>query len=591
VSKTPAQRARRRRLLRLRGWLTLARLRIASGVVVMAFVVSHYLNHALGNVSLEAMEWGAWWFQAVWRSLPGTLLFYGALLLHVGCAVVGLVRRRSLRMPPVEAIQMLLGFAVPLLLAVHVVGTRGAHEILGVQDSYTYILLSLWVFTPVQGVLQSLGLLAAWGHGAAGVHFWLRLKAWYPRWQPWLFTLALLVPAAALAGFAGAGKEVALLARDPDWLSAQVAAMQLPPGAADWVYEVAERIQRGTLATVVLVLAVHGVRQLRRRRGKGITVGYPNGRSVPLPDGGTVLDASRAGGIAHASVCGGRGRCSTCRVRIVDGEAALPEPSDEEVRVLQRVGLPEGTRLACQLRPTQSLSVVPLLEAGAQPRDAQARPGYLQGSERNIAVLFADLRSFTALSETKLPYDVVFLLNQYFRTMGEAVERADGRLDKFIGDGVMALFGIRRGAAHGCHSALLAAREMSRGLQQLNAQLANDLEQPLRMGIGVHAGPAIVGEMGYRNATSVTAVGDTVNTASRLEALSKEYSTQLVVSDRVADLAGLDPAPFAVEQVSVRGRAEPLQVLLVPDASELVLPDRATPRTRHRPAAAPPSDD
>lgn len=582
MSKTPAQR-RRRQLLRLRGWLTLARLRIGSGLVIMAFVTSHYLNHALGNISLEAMEWGGQWFRVVWRGPPGTLLFYGALLLHVGCAVVGLLRRRSLRMPSVEAVQMLLGFAVPLLLAAHVVGTRGAHEILGVRDSYTYVVLSIWVFTPGQGVLQSLGLLAAWGHGAAGVHFWLRLKAWYPRWQPWLFTLALLVPAAALAGLAGAGKEAALLARNPDWLSEQVAAMRIPPGTADWVYGMAERIQFGTIVTVALILGVHGIRALRRRRGSKIAVTYPDGRTVPLPDGGTVLDASRAGGIPHALVCGGRGRCSTCRIRIVDGDDGLPAPSDEEVRVLQRVGLPDGVRLACQLRPSASLSVVPLLEAGAQPHAGLRRPGYLQGSERNIAVLFADLRAFTALSETKLPYDVVFLLNQYFRTMGEAVEKADGRLDKFIGDGVMALFGIRRGAAHGCHSAVRAAREMALGLERLNKQLANDLETPLRMGIGVHAGPAIVGEMGYRDVVSVTAVGDTVNTASRLEALSKEYGVQLVLSQEVAGMAGLATDAYAVEQVSLRGRATPMEVLLVPDATKLVLADR--PVVQPRPSA------
>jgi adenylate cyclase len=224
------------------------------------------------------------------------------------------------------------------------------------------------------------------------------------------------------------------------------------------------------------------------------------------------------------------------------------------------------------VRPNGDVGVVPLLEATAGPRDGLNRPGYLQGSEREIAVLFADLRAFTQFSESKLPYDVVFALNQYFRVMGEAVDKAGGRLDKFIGDGVMALFGVERGVDRGCQNALRAAQEMSLALERLNQQLAHDLERPFRMGIGIHAGPAIVGEMGYRHAVSVTAVGDTVNTASRLEALTKEFGAQLVVSADVVSRAGVDLSDYEIREVTVRGRGAALPVYLVPDARALNLP-------------------
>ncbi len=121
-------------------------------------------------------------------------------------------------------------------------------------------------------------------------------------------------------------------------------------------------------------------------------------------------------------------------------------------------------RLACQLRPSGDLQVTPLLPPNAVARDGFRRPDYLQGMEKEIAILFADIRAFTQLSEQKLPYDVVFLLNRYFAEMGRAVEGAGGRIDKFIGDGVMALFGLDSGVEAGCREALAAARAMAERL-------------------------------------------------------------------------------------------------------------------------------
>jgi adenylate cyclase len=217
------------------------------------------------------------------------------------------------------------------------------------------------------------------------------------------------------------------------------------------------------------------------------------------------------------------------------------------------------------------VTIVPVLPPTAGPRDARPRPGYLQGHEEEIAVLFADLRAFTRLAENRLPYDVVFLLNRYFRAMGTAVESQGGQLDKFIGDGVMALFGVGGRADDGCRRALAAARSMSASLRELNQSLAHDIAEPLRIGIGIHAGPAIVGEMGHGRATSVTAVGDTVNTASRLESLTKEYDCQLVFSEAVSRHAGMDVGRFERHTIEIRGRSEPLAVRVVADALELPL--------------------
>jgi adenylate cyclase len=292
---------------------------------------------------------------------------------------------------------------------------------------------------------------------------------------------------------------------------------------------------------------------------------------VTVPLGLTVLDASRASGIAHASVCGGRGRCSTCRVRVTHGLEHLPPPRDSEHRVLARVGAAPDVRLACQTRPTRDLAVMPLLAPSITPGQA-LHTDVRQGHESEIVVLFADLRGFTRMAEHKLPYDVVFVLNRYFETVGTAITRAGGVTNQFTGDGVMALFGLEDGAAAGCRQAVVAARAMVQGMAALNADLAGELPVPLRIGIGIHAGPAVVGQMGWGPSFYLTAVGDTVHVAARLEQATKDYEAELVVSDEVARLAGLDLAAFPGHELAVRNRGGRVAVRVVARVVDLAPP-------------------
>jgi adenylate cyclase len=541
--------------------------RAASGSVLFAYVFTHLLNHALGLISLEALEGGRDAFLWLWRNPIGTILLYGSFLVHAGLAIRSLYRRRSLRMPAWQAMQLLLGLAIPPLLWEHVVGTRIAEAALGTRDGYPQVLAILWALQPAAGLRQVVTLVIAWLHGCIGLHYWLRLKGWYEPALPYIYAAALLIPVLALLGFGSAGRDVAELMADegararivsgfPD--QAGIARLTLIYNAGLAFYFT---LLLGTLAARLARMAVE--------RRHAVQVNYPDGRRIEIGRGATLLEASRAAGVPHASVCGGRGRCSTCRVRVVRGMDHLPPPSEDEQRVLQRVGAGAGTRLACQTRPTGPVEIVPLLPPHAGPADARGRPAYLHGAEQEIAILFCDLRSFTNLAEHRLPYDLVFLLNRFFRAMGEAVEEAGGRVDKFIGDGVMALFGIGATPAVGCRSALEAARRMAQHLSEINRSLAHDLPEPLRIGIGIHVGPAIIGEMGYGRATGLTAIGDAVNAASRLEALTKDFGCQLVVSQAVADLAGLPLEPHPTREVSLRGRRESISVRIVVDAASL----------------------
>jgi adenylate cyclase len=546
------------------------RLRLTTGLILFAYLATHLLNHALGLVSLEAMEQGRRWFLALWRNPVGTAALYGALLTHFALALLSVYRRRHLRMPAWEATQLLLGLTIPALLVPHAVGTRGAHELAGTEDSYTLVLLSLWHHRPWLGLRQAILVLVAWTHACFGLHFWLRLRPGYARVAPWLLGGGVLLPAVALLGFVDGGRQVSARAGVPGGAAGIVAGAGAP-----------DPTQRARLDTVVTLTwgvagvslaAVLGARGLRHRRGRRrgvVQVTYPGGRRVPIVPGTTVLEASRLAAIPHTSICGGRGRCSTCRVRVARGLDRQPAPGPEEGRVLQRVGAPPTVRLACQLRPSHDLSVVPLVPA-APAGGTRVLAAHRAGQEREVAVLFADLRQFTRLAERRLPYDVVFFLNRYFETAGETIARAGGVVNQFTGDGIMALFGVESDGATGCRAALTAARELVQSIEGLSRELADELGGPLRIGIGIHTGPAVVGEMGHGRARYLTAVGDTVHVASRLQDLTKRYDCQLVVSEPVLTLAGVETSGLTRDEISVRNRTAPVALYVITDLRQVL---------------------
>jgi adenylate cyclase len=548
------------------------RIRLWSAYVLLLYVTMHLLNHAVGLVSLGALERSRTWFLYIWQNPIGQVALYGAVLIHFSLAMWSVFRRRALRLSYWEWTQLVLGTSIAPLAATHVVGTRLAFDYFGVQSGYPWVLASLTAGTWL-GVVRQFGLvIVVWIHACIGLHFAWRLRPWYRDWLPTLYAVALLVPAAGIGGAAVALRDFARLAEQPDFLANTFAQLHAPDaqGVAA-IYMIADSLAGIALVLLLASFAARPVRDLWERRAGVVQLTYGDRQIVSLPTGLSVLEMSRIGGVPHASVCGGRGRCSTCRVKVGGPDRALlPPASADEQKVLDRVGAPHTVRLACQLRPPPGrYRITPLLPAGASPVEAYRRQPQAHGGERYVAILFCDIRGFTSISEGKLPYDVVFLLNRYFRATGHAVVSAGGRLDKFIGDGVMAIFGLDVDADRACRQALDAARRMALALDALNEALSGDLDAPLRIGIGLHAGPSIVGEMGYERATQLTAIGDTVNTASRLESLTKEFGVQLVVSQELLDRAGMSLAEAPSHEVEIRGRQGKLSVRAVARADIL----------------------
>jgi adenylate cyclase len=273
--------------------------------------------------------------------------------------------------------------------------------------------------------------------------------------------------------------------------------------------------------------------------------------------------------IPHAAVCGGRARCSTCRVRIDAGAGSLEAATYPEAITLASIAAPTNVRLACQVRPMGPLTVTRLLRpASTGPQAADLLELDSAGVERPLAVMFLDMREFTQLSQARLPYDVVFILNEFFAATGSAINTHGGWIDKFLGDGLLAIFGQHHGVESGCRQALRAARAIDLALDHVNAKLEADIGRPLRVGMGIHAGTLLLGRIGYGEAVDLTVVGNAVNVASRLEAVAKEKGFQIVLSSEVARHAGAQDLGPAMT-VNVRGVDEPMQLIGVARGRDL----------------------
>ena len=294
-----------------------------------------------------------------------------------------------------------------------------------------------------------------------------------------------------------------------------------------------------------------------------IRVSYPDGRRQWVPLGYSVLEASLLARIPHASMCGGRARCTLCRVRVL-GEVTLPPPGEAERRLLARIGAdPARIRLACQLRPRCDLSVLPIVPADAQTAFMHRRQSGSISRERFVVIMFVDMRDSTNLVEKRMPYDSIFVLDRFIAAVSAAVVQAGGVPNQFLGDGIMAIFGLDTNVETSCRQALIGAHGVARNIRLLSALLEPELHDPIRIGIGVHCGEAITGEIGFRDHITFTAMGDAPNVASRLQQMTKDLACEALISEAVFTRAGLsggsaasgdpvltrarqhDPGPFA----------------------------------------------
>ncbi|WFU79861.1 adenylate/guanylate cyclase domain-containing protein [Bradyrhizobium sp. CIAT3101] len=545
--------------------------RLVCGVILFAYVVSHFLNHALGNISVEAMQVGVSYHMAFWQFLPVAIVFYGAALTHMGLGVYALYQRRQFRWRTIEPLQLVLGLSIPALVMAHVIGVRLGQTLYGHEKLYPQELYLFFVVAPARLWTMTLLLIVAWVHGCIGIFFWLRLKPFFIRAAPYLLAAAVLIPTLALLGIYQGGRSVAADSEDADWRKQNYTQREVGTFAqAATLDRITGGLTMGYFGLLGLVLLGRGVRGWRERRGGMIALSYGNGKTVRVPKGLSVLEASLRHNVPHASVCGGRARCSTCRIRIIGDHGALPEPSQREAFVLARVGTADPSiRLACQLRPDTDLSFFQLFMPHTLSANAHASAPARIGQERYLVSLFVDMRGSTQLAEKRLPFDTVFIVNRFLGAVSQAVIENGGQPNQFVGDGMLALFGLTSDPHTACRQALKAVAGIATHVDELNELLSHDLRQPIRFGIGVHGGEVIIGDIGYRDHIVFTALGDAVNVAARLQDMTKTLACEAIVSEEVRRTAGLHEDALPQQEVAIRGRDEPMVVRVVTDTRTL----------------------
>ena len=183
-----------------RDQMTIRRLRLAAGLIMLSYLTLHLSMHALGNVSFDAMQWGTRIHDFVWHSVPGTIVLYGAFAIHFSLALYALYARRSFRMGAGELVRLVLGFSILPLLLHHFAAGRYVYSAFDVTRRYDVVLTVYFSFVPFWGWRQVTVLVIAWTHGCLGVHYWLRARSNYHRFAPVLLTFATLLPVLALLG-------------------------------------------------------------------------------------------------------------------------------------------------------------------------------------------------------------------------------------------------------------------------------------------------------------------------------------------------------------------------------------------------------
>jgi adenylate cyclase len=534
---------------------------MASGLVLFFYISAHLINHALGLVSLDAAEAGMSIAIDVWYSVPGTILLYGAAAVHFLMALLAIYERRTFRLPPLEIIRIVLGFTMPILLIGHAAGTRLAYDMYGLSSDYTRVVGVLWA-SGQQG--WQLGLMApGWIHGCLGLNFAFGRRQWFRQLRPVLFAIALLLPVFSGLGFIAMGRELAGTPRSAaaqEYLSPANAEQRL--AIAQWK----DNLLNWYFSIIFAAFMAREIRNLIERRAKGLVqVTYP-GQTVSIPRGWSVLEASRSFHLPHASMCGGRARCSTCRIRVTAGQEHCPPPAKDEQDTLTRINAPAEVRLACQLRPEGNVSVIPIVRT--------ARPVYRatasrRSGEHDVVVLYCDVRNRADFASDHLPQDLLHILTVYVDGLSQAIRAAGGALSYVESDSVCALFGLD-GAGEVCaQRALHAVGAIEGVIADLNNRLGRHEGDHLKISVVVHSGHAAIGEIGSSEPPMVLAIGEAVDVANEMRKLAAERDRAFAISERVYQAAGLMPVH---DDEAVLHRPEGMTTVFLSDAAPIASP-------------------
>lgn len=349
----------------------ISRLRIASGVVLFLFVLMHLISIAVGLFGLEAMEAARPVLMGIWSNPIGGPILLLSFITHAALGLYTLYRRNTLLMNWRDGSQALLGMAIVPLLLPHIMGVGIGPRLSGMEPTFEWVLAVYWLWAPGLGIQQVLALVVIWVHGCYGLLLWLQVQERLGWTVGLIWPFVVVVPVSALLGFVEAGKQIYQGRDNPELMAPVLEQAKLYEPYAEQLWSIHDTILWSYL---IILLAVLAARFLRlRRRESEVVVRYGDDVCIRRPAGLSLLELARLENLPHAALCGARGRCGSCAVRVLEGEGCLSPIEAQEAGSLARTAAPEGARLACQAMPTGGdVKVERLYDARLLPAEYRA---------------------------------------------------------------------------------------------------------------------------------------------------------------------------------------------------------------------------
>lgn len=312
-------------------------------------------------------------------------------------------------------------------------------------------------------------------------------------------------------------------------------------------------------------------------------VNFKGEKAVPVEERQTILQASLAAGIPHYHACGGKGQCTTCRVLVLEGQEKLTPPTVLEQAIKKVKKFPDNVRLACQSRVNGEGVAVQRLIRDEIDRfifvdDTEDSFTTVMGESRKLALFFIDIRDFTPFVERSLPFDVIHIMRRIFALFKNAITQYDGEIIDTAGDGLYAVFGLNSRIKQAANSAVLAGLKILSDLRIFNnTYMRPYFNHTFEVGIGVHVGKVVVGNVGIGLSHNLTVMGFPVNIAARLQAATKELNNSFVISAVAYRLLKNPPYSVGCNYLNLKGVSTPYEVRLIGKPYEIkdtpVLPE------------------
>lgn len=281
-------------------------------------------------------------------------------------------------------------------------------------------------------------------------------------------------------------------------------------------------------------------------------------RDVDCAEDSTILEATLAAEINHTHACGGQGKCSTCRVSIVEGLSNCNTRNEAEQQIANKLNFPEEIRLACQTNINGNISIRRMvsdkLDMDIIYEQFSKGSELALGSLQKLTIVFTDIVNYTALAEKFPPYDIVHVLSRYYRIMNEVIQKHYGIISDVAGDGILAVFGTDKKSDNSVLDAVHAVEGMNEKLEVFNKYLEENFKIQFGIRAGIHYGNVIVAPFDTGAMKKMAVIGDNVNYASRIETANKEFGTKVLLSQEAYDEAKTAYPNYNTFQTNLKGK-------------------------------------